>query len=83
MNILGFFMLWFANVLTSFLGKDYFGGDFIIDTVEAIGTVYNIFAWLDVFIPVDFLMSLAFLTSLYYGYRFVNSIVKYILELFK
>ena len=63
MNILGFFMLWFANVLTSFLGKDYFDGDFIMDSVNAISSVYNIFSWLDVFIPIDFLISLAFLSA--------------------
>ena len=87
MNIFGFFILWFANVLTSFLGKTFFSGDFstdkIVSALEALDGIYNIFAWVDVFVPVDFLMPLALLTAVFYSYKFVNSIVRYLIAIFK
>lgn len=83
MSIMGFFLLWFTNVLTTLLGKDYVTGEFVVDTVEALESVYNIFAWLDVFLPMDFLFGIAGLTALFYGYKFVMGISKYIVSLFK
>ncbi len=83
MSVMGFFLLWLTNILTSLLGKDYFSGEFVIDFINAIDTVYNIFAWLKVFLPMDFFFALVGLTALYYSYRFVLGIVRYVVSLFK
>lgn len=83
MSIMGFFLLWLTNVLTFLLGEDYISGEFAVDTVEALESVYNIFAWLDVFLPMDFLMAIALATGVYYGYRFVIGIAKHVVTLFK
>ena len=83
MSVMGFFLLWLTNILTSFLGKDYFNGEFAMEFINAIDTVYNIFAWLDVFLPMDFFLALAGLTALYYSYRFVLGIVNHVVALFK
>lgn len=83
MSIMGFLLLWFTNVLTFLLGKDYVDGEFVINTFDVLQNVYNIFSWLDIFLPVDFLFSLASLTTIYYGYRFVMGISRYIVSLFK
>ncbi len=87
MNILGLFLLWFVNVLTTFLGRIFFNGEFSTEAIEnsinSIGDIYNIFAWVDVFVPVDFLILLAALTAAFYGFKFVNALVKYVVALFK
>lgn len=83
MSVMGFFLLWLTNVLTSLLGKDYVSGEFVVDTVSALQDVYNIFAWLDVFLPMDFLLGIAVVTGLYYAYRFILGIVNHVVSLFK
>ncbi len=83
MSVMGFFLLWLTNVLTSMLGKDYVSGEFVVDAVEAMESVLNIFSWLDVFLPMDFLLGIAGLTTIYYGYRFVLGIVNHVVSLFK
>ncbi len=83
MSVMGFFLLWLTNVLTSLLGKDYVSGEFVVDTVSAMESVLNIFAWLDVFLPMDFLLGIAGLTGLYYAYRFVLGIANHVVSLFK
>ncbi len=45
--------------------------------------IYNIFAWINVFIDMDFLFNLLFLTSLFYGLKFAMSITKHVMNLFK
>jgi len=88
MDILGIVLMWLFNVLVSRLQHDLIGGDgFSLDNVtaaiETISNVTNIFAWIDVFVPVDFIITLALLTAVFYSYRFITSIVKYIIALFK
>lgn len=83
MSVMGFFLLWLTNVLTSLLGKDYVSGEFVVDTVSALKDVYNIFAWLDVFLPMDFFLGIAALTGIYYAFRFILGIVNHVVSLFK
>lgn len=89
MDMLGIVLLWFANILTSIFNKDLVGEDktFSLDEVEAtletIEGVTNVFAWIDIFVPVNFLLTLALLTTIFYSYKFINSMVKYIISMFK
>lgn len=89
MDMLGIVLLWFANILTSIFNNDLVGEgktfsvDGIKSTIGAITELTNIFAWVDVFVPVDFLLVLALLTTTYYSYKFVNSLVRYIIQMFK
>lgn len=83
MSITGYILLWLTNILTDLLAKEHVSGEFAVNTVEALETTYNIFAWLDVFLPMDFIISLALATTVFYGYKFVLSIVNRCVELFK
>ena len=55
----------------------------ICDVLNVWDKIYNIFAWINVFIDVDFLFNLFFLTSLYYGLKFSIKLSKYVISLFK
>ncbi len=89
MDMLGIVLLWFANILTSIFNKDLVGEDktFSLDeinaTLETIDGVTNVFAWIDIFVPVNFLLTLALLTTIFYSYKFINSMVRYIISMFK
>ena len=83
MSITGYILLWLTNVLTDLLAKEHVNGEFAVNTVDALESTYNIFAWLDVFLPMDFIMALAFATTAFYGYKFVLSIVNHVVDLFK
>lgn len=89
MDMLGIVLLWFANILTSIFNNDLVGEDkkFSLEDVqsaiEAIEGVTNIFAWVDMFVPVDFLLTLALLTTIFYSYKFINTMVRYIISMFK
>lgn len=89
MDMLGIVLLWFANILTSIFNNDLVGADkkFTLDDVNsAINTVKditNIFAWIDVFVPVNFLLTLTLLTTIFYSYKFITSMVRYIISFFK
>lgn len=89
MDMLGIILLWFANILTGIFNKDLVGEgktfslDGINSALETIDGVTNIFAWIDIFIPVNFLLTLALLTTIFYSYKFINSMVRYIIAMFK
>lgn len=87
MDMLGIVLMWFFNILTSKLRADNGAGEFdiksVTDLVETVSDVTNIFAWVDVFVPVNFLVTLALLTTVFYSYKFIVTIVRYIISLFK
>lgn len=85
MSILGIIFLWFLNVLSSLFSRDLdsFNLDQLNDYVEGASTLYNIFAWVDQFVPVDVLLFLAGMTTLFYAYKFVMVIIRFILPFFK
>lgn len=87
MDMLGIVLMWFFNILTSKLRADNGAGEFniesITDIIETIDNVTNIFAWVDMFVPVNFLVTLALLTTVFYSYKFIITIVRYIISLFK
>lgn len=45
--------------------------------------VYNIFAWIDVFIDLDLIFGLLFLTLLFYGLKFASALARRVLGCFK
>ena len=45
--------------------------------------IYNIFAWIDVFIDLDLIFGLLFLTLLFYGLKFASALAKRIMGCFK
>lgn len=79
--------MWFFNILTSKLRADNGAGDFniesITDIIKTINNITNIFAWVDMFVPVNFLVTLALLTTVFYSYKSIITMVKYIISLFK
>lgn len=87
MDMLGIVLMWFFNILTSKLRADNGAGEFniesITDIIETVDNVTNIFAWVDMFVPVNFLVTLALLTTVFYSYKFIVTIVRYIISLFK
>lgn len=87
MDMLGIVLMWFFNILTSKLRADNGAGEFdiksVTDIIETISNVTNIFAWVDMFVPVNFLVTLALLTTVFYSYKFIVTIVRYIISLFK
>ena len=87
MDMLGIVLMWFFNVLTSVLKNKEGIGSFdlssVQDIIKSVDNVVNIFAWVDMFVPVNFLITLALLTTVFYGYKFIISIVKYIISMFK
>ena len=68
-----------------------YGGMYYSDIAETVkysyigvmDKIYNIFAWIDVFIDLDLLFGLLFLSLLYYGLRFASAIAKRIMGCFK
>lgn len=98
MSFLGFIYLFFYiiffkqfsysySVPTSFQGSELFY-DNVADTVftkyvDVMDTIYNIFAWIDVFIDLDLIFGLLFLTLLFYGLKFASSLAKRVMGLFK
>ena len=87
MDMLGIVLMWFFNILTSKLRADIGAGEFnvesITDIIKTVNNVTNIFAWVDMFVPVNFLVTLALLTTVFYSYKFIVTIVRYIISLFK
>lgn len=87
MDMLGIVLMWLFNILTSKLRADNGAGEFdiksITDIIETISNVTNIFAWVDMFVPVNFLVTLGLLTTVFYSYKFIVTIVRYIISLFK
>ena len=97
MSILGYvyffffkvFLQWFSNdYAVPFLPSNYdsttFNGyDNIINKIDIVNGVYNIFAWVDVFVDLDFLFNLFFLTSLYYGLVFSIKLAKLVISFFR
>ena len=87
MDMLGIVLMWFFNILTSKLRADNGAGEFniesITDIIETVNNVTNIFAWVDMFVPVNFLVTLALLTTVFYSYKFIVTMVRYIISLFK
>lgn len=87
MNIFGTVLLWFFNVLLSGLKTTFgiagFDTEKLENLISAVSNLTNIFAWVDIFVPVDFLLILSGLTAVFYGYRLVLGIVKTIISLFK
>ena len=87
MDMLGIVLMWFFNILTSKLRADNGAGEFniesITDIIKTVKNVTNIFAWVDMFVPVNFLVTLALLTTVFYSYKFIITMVKYIISLFK
>lgn len=94
MNILGFTYLALFNFFLNSLVKDYtniispsdldfagFGS--FADKIEVMDTIYNIFAWVDIFIDVDFCLNLFLLTTLFYGLKISYSLAKHLLSLFR
>lgn len=86
MNLLSFFLLYLFKLLIVFFGKGLIGElDFtsafnMIASVAS--TLYNIFAWVNVFIDVDFLLFLFSVTMVYYTLKFFLSICKLVIEFF-
>lgn len=94
MNILGFTYLALFNFFLNSLVKEYanvyvpadlaFSGyDSFADKIEVMDMIYNIFAWVDVFIDVDFCLNLFLLTTLFYGLKISYSLAKHVLNLFR
>lgn len=87
MNIVGFILLYFMNFLIEIAKSKYNVGEFDTSTfkniVENASGLYNIFAWVNEFVPVSFLISLALLTTVFYGYKLIVGITKYIISIFK
>lgn len=87
MNIFGTVLLWFFNTLLSGLKSTFgiagFDTEKIENLISAISNLTNIFAWVDVFVPVDFLFILSGLTAVFYGYRLILGIVRTVISLFK
>ena len=87
MNILGTVLLWFFNVLLSGLKSSFgilgFDTEELTNLISAVSNLTNIFAWVNMFVPVDFLFILSGLTVTFYGYRFILGVVKSVISLFK
>lgn len=97
LNILGFIYLGIYNLILNSLVNTY-TTDVSIESFGTVGfenftdftgkiaivdEIYNIFAWIDVFINVDLCFSLFLLTSLFYGLKFSISLAKKVLSLIK
>lgn len=87
MSIVGFIILALLNVLSGRLKSTYGVGDFDVSdlqfAIENASGLYNIFAWVNEFIPINFLLSLATLTTIFYGYKLIVNLIKFILSIFK
>ncbi|MCM1328079.1 MAG: hypothetical protein NC253_01435 [Ruminococcus sp.] len=94
MNILGFTYLALFNFFLNSLVKEYgtvivpgdlvFSGfDSFADKIQAVDMIYNIFAWVNIFIDVDFCLNLFLLTGMFYGLKISYSLAKRLISLFK
>ena len=87
MSILGFVILALLNVLSGLLKSKFNIGNFDVlnlqSAIENASGLYNIFAWVNEFVPVSFLLSLAVLTTVFYGYKLILNLIKFILSIFK
>lgn len=98
MSLLGFLYLIFYNLFFSIASEQYAvpssftGNDLFYDNVGrtvnlryvlVMDKIYNIFAWIDVFIDLDLIFGLLFLTLFYYGLKFASAIAKRIMGCFK
>lgn len=98
MSLLGFVYCFFYNLFfrifadnysvpASFSDTKFSFGNIGIKTFnryyDSIDTIYNIFAWIDVFIDLDLVFGLLFLTLLFYGLKFASSLAKRVMGLFK
>lgn len=98
MSLLGFLYLMFYNLffkmtsVTYSLPNGFTDTDLFYDNVgqtvnfkyiQVMDKIYNIFAWIDVFIDLDLLFGLLFLTLLYYGLKFASALAKRIMGCFK
>ncbi len=57
--------------------------DMFISGIDVCNEIYNIFAWVDVFIDIDFCLNLFLLSSLYYALKFSIRLAKLIIGFFK
>ncbi len=90
MSVLGTILLFIMNILVGKfqleMGLDTFSEENISEfvyTVQNFSEIYNIFAWVDKFVSVNVLFALATFTTLYYSYKFILGLVKYIISIFK
>ena len=94
MNILGFTYLALFNFFLNSLvkeyanilvpsGLDFSGYDSFADKIQTMDMIYNIFAWVDIFVDVDFCLNLFLLTGLFYGLKISYSLAKHVLSLFR
>lgn len=98
MSLLGFVYLLFYicffkltslrfSLPAAFVDTDFFYDDVAIKTffryTDIMDTIYNIFAWIDVFIDLDLVFGLLFLTLLFYGLKFASSMAKRLMGCFK
>lgn len=87
MNIFGTVLLWFYNVLLSGLKNTFgilnFDTTKLENIINAVDNLTNIFAWVNMFVPVDFLFILSGLTAVFYGYRFILGVAKIVISFFK
>lgn len=87
MDMLGIVLIWLFNLLTSGLRNKFGAGEFniesVTDIIKTISNVTNIFAWVDMFVPVNFLVTLSLLTTVFYSYKFIVNMVRFIISLFK
>lgn len=98
MSLLGFVYLIFYvsffkltslrfSLPAAFVDTDFFYDDVAFKTfnrsIDIMDTIYNIFAWIDVFIDLDLIFGLLFLTLLFYGLKFASSLAKRIMGCFK
>ncbi len=98
MSLLGFVYVLFYNLFFKVFADNYAVPESFTDTrftysnigsivesryIEVMDTIYNIFAWIDVFIDLDLVFGLIFLTLLFYGFKFSSSLAKHVMGLFK
>lgn len=98
MSIFGFVFFFIYNILFKILRDEYAfplafsGHTFSYDDVafktfiryrDVIDDIYNIFSWISVFIDLDLILGLLFLTLLFYGFKLCSKLVKLFLGIFK
>lgn len=98
MSFLGFIYLFFYIIIfkqatigysvpPAFTDTNYFYDNVAqsvkLEYISVMDDIYNIFAWIDVFIDLDLVFGLLFLTLFFYGLKFASSIAKRIMGYFK
>lgn len=90
MSLFGLLYIFFFNTFLKMIAEaettgdlDFVRYDMFINGIDVCNEVYNIFAWVDVFIDVDFLLNLFLLSSLYYALKFAIRVAKLIIGFFK